>query len=177
MRRCICTSPLRALPFRTEPGPLINSAADDFASILTPDKHHIYFHSGRGGGGGDFDLYVARRPGWWDDLGWEAPANLGWVVTGRIGAIGGQDIWHSTRAGAVRARRPGVSASEPPAVTSEPLARRPAWVPPPRAEMDGISGYGGYACEGGCRRSFQADPVVSILTSWAASQESPVPHD
>ena len=61
-------------------GPLINSNRDDFAPILTPDRHHLYFHSGRDNGCGDFDLYVSRRQDWRDDLGWEAPINLGCVV-------------------------------------------------------------------------------------------------
>ena len=101
-----------------------NSSADDNAPNFTPDQHHLYFHSGRAGGCGGLDLYVARRQDRQDDLGWETPVNLGCVVnspfddagpalfedserglttlllnSNRPGGPGDLDIYQATRAG------------------------------------------------------------------------------
>ena len=58
-------------------GHLINSGAHESKPSLSVDGHRLYFASNRTGGLGGFDLYVARRRDKRDNLGWEAPANLG----------------------------------------------------------------------------------------------------
>src|ERR1044071_4199406 len=39
-------------------GSVINSNTDDLAPTLTPDGHHLYYHSSRSGGCGAADLYL-----------------------------------------------------------------------------------------------------------------------
>ena len=45
----------------TNVGPLVNSAALDARAMLSFDGRSLYFHSGRPGGLGDFDIYVSTR--------------------------------------------------------------------------------------------------------------------
>jgi Tol biopolymer transport system component len=49
-------------------GPNVNSADREYWPTLSPDGHRLYFSIWRGG---NFDLYVARRPDKRDDFGWE----------------------------------------------------------------------------------------------------------
>ncbi len=58
-------------------GPNINSSTDDFAPNFSADGHLLFFHSGRPGGCGDFDLYFSRRQDKFDDFGWGPALNLG----------------------------------------------------------------------------------------------------
>ncbi len=57
-------------------GPTVNTAANEQGPALTRDGHRLFLFSDRPGGVGGSDLYVSRRRGS-DELGWEAPANLG----------------------------------------------------------------------------------------------------
>lgn len=58
-------------------GPIINTAAREQGPFVTLDGHRLFFFSDRAGGLGGNDLYVARRRDVRDDLGWQAPENLG----------------------------------------------------------------------------------------------------
>jgi Tol biopolymer transport system component len=58
-------------------GPTINTAAREQAPFISRDGKSLYFFSDRGDIGGQTDIYVSRRPHKHDDLGWEAPVNLG----------------------------------------------------------------------------------------------------
>ena len=103
-------------------GPLFNSDSTDMAPYLTVDGHRLYFHSGRAGGCGAFDLYVSTRHDNDDDFGWGPPVNLGCTINGpfddagpmftendgtgeatlylnsaRPGGPGGSDIYRSVR--------------------------------------------------------------------------------
>jgi len=44
-------------------GPTVNSAANEWAPMLSPDRTHLLFSSDRPGGAGRQDLYAARREG------------------------------------------------------------------------------------------------------------------
>jgi len=59
----------------------INTPFNEQAPLLSIDGHRLYFHSNRTGdpwgSQGGADIYVARRHDKRDDLGWEAPRNLG----------------------------------------------------------------------------------------------------
>jgi hypothetical protein len=73
-------------------GPVVNSPSLDYAPNLTTDGHWLYFHSKRptwitadgvevaNCGGVEADLYVSHRQDKRDDLGWEAPINLGCTI-------------------------------------------------------------------------------------------------
>jgi hypothetical protein len=101
----------------------VNSPSDDAGPTLWEDDVTgvltMLFTSKRPGGPGDFDLYVTTRAG--DDAEWSAPVLVPELsgpfrdtrttisrdmltlfmssdVTGRLGGIGGQDIWTSSRA-------------------------------------------------------------------------------
>ena len=63
-------------------GPLINSGSMDLAPDLTDDGHHLFFHSGRAGGCGDFDIYETSRDNPHDDFDWGPPVDLGCVING-----------------------------------------------------------------------------------------------
>jgi hypothetical protein len=52
----------------------------DNGAALSIDGHRLFFHSNRPGGLGGQDLYVSRRRDNPDDLGWEAPVNLGGAI-------------------------------------------------------------------------------------------------
>ncbi len=96
----------------TNLGPTINTSSGDAFDCFSADGLEMYFDSGRPGGRGGFDLWVARRPTTDDD--WGAPENLGSPVnTGdhdvyaNISADGLElyfsrgergDIWLTTRA-------------------------------------------------------------------------------
>lgn len=58
-------------------GPTINTADDEGSPTLSADGHLMYFASTRPGGFGGADIYVSRRHNKRDDLGWQAPQNLG----------------------------------------------------------------------------------------------------
>jgi Tol biopolymer transport system component len=58
-------------------GPTINTAAREQAPFISRDGHSLYFFSDRDAVGGQTDIYVSRRRNKRDDLGWEAPVNLG----------------------------------------------------------------------------------------------------
>jgi len=58
-------------------GATVNTSAFDAAPRLSVDGHRLYFTSTRPGGFGGQDLYVSRRRDKEDDLGWQAPVNLG----------------------------------------------------------------------------------------------------
>jgi WD40 repeat protein len=98
----------------------INSASDEGAPTLSADGLSLYFSSDRGGGHGNFDLYVTTRPD--RSSNWGGPVNLGapvntsadqwasslsadglelyfcdWHVY-QPGGYGSGDIWVSTRA-------------------------------------------------------------------------------
>jgi hypothetical protein len=62
-------------------GSVINSVGSNTGvPNLSPDEHLIFFNSGRPGGCGGADLYVARRKNKRDDFGWQAPVNLGCTI-------------------------------------------------------------------------------------------------
>jgi hypothetical protein len=61
-------------------GATVNTAANEFGPTLTLDGHTLFFASNRPGVGGQ-DLWVCRRHNKRDDLGWQAPVNLGSVNT------------------------------------------------------------------------------------------------
>ena len=56
---------------------MLNSAAADAGPSLSTDGRLLFFHSGRPGGFGGLDIWMSRRSDPTDDLGWEAPVNLG----------------------------------------------------------------------------------------------------
>jgi hypothetical protein len=58
-------------------GATINSAAVQEVPALTPDGHWLFFADDRAGGLGGFDIWVSWRPDTADDLGRQAPVNLG----------------------------------------------------------------------------------------------------
>lgn len=61
-------------------GATVNSEGTDMAPNLTVDGHRMFFHTDRPGGCGDFDLVVMWRQRIDDDLGWQAPVNLGCTI-------------------------------------------------------------------------------------------------
>lgn len=58
-------------------GAPMNSAANDGQVTFSTDPHVVFFNSGRPGGHGSSDLYMARRAEPTDDFGWGTPVNLG----------------------------------------------------------------------------------------------------
>jgi Tol biopolymer transport system component len=58
-------------------GAIVNSASDDANAGFSSDGHWLFFASPRPGGFGAVDLYQSYRADIHDDLGWEAPTNLG----------------------------------------------------------------------------------------------------
>lgn len=58
-------------------GPLLNTAANDGAPVLSSDGHLLFFESQPPGGFGNGDVYVSRRADPKDDFGWGPPVNLG----------------------------------------------------------------------------------------------------
>lgn len=61
--------------------PTINTTGSaNFCPVLTADLHALYFVSDRPGGCGGADMYVSYRRNTHDNLGWEAPVNLGCQV-------------------------------------------------------------------------------------------------
>lgn len=58
-------------------GPSINTTANDGAPALSSNGRRLFFHSDRTGGVGGFDIYVAQRHDKRDNLGWQAPINMG----------------------------------------------------------------------------------------------------
>jgi hypothetical protein len=101
-------------------GPTVNSSATDTDPRVSPDGRSLYLASTRAGGVGNFDIWVATRPGLKDP--WDAPVNLGSKVNSsgfdgavcisednqtlvfasdRPGGLGDLDIWMSTRTNAL----------------------------------------------------------------------------
>lgn len=97
-------------------GPVLNSAAEDFAPHVSKNGLSLYFASTRPGGAGGEDLWVSRRASMDDH--WNPPVNLGTIIntdanerspalsrdghhlffsTTRGGGSGGLDIWISWR--------------------------------------------------------------------------------
>jgi hypothetical protein len=72
-----------------EPQPLtvLNSPFWDSCPALSLDEHRLYFTSQRPGCGGH-DIWVSRRRDRKDDLGWEAPVNLGCATDGFVNSAG-----------------------------------------------------------------------------------------
>lgn len=58
-------------------GEPINGPSPDFAPNLSADGHLLFFASGRPGGRGGIDVYMARRNDPNDEFGWSDPVNLG----------------------------------------------------------------------------------------------------
>lgn len=58
-------------------GPVVNSAAGDCGPAFSQDGLLLFFTSGRTGGAGLNDLYMASRTDPADDLSWSAPVRLG----------------------------------------------------------------------------------------------------
>ena len=58
-------------------GTTINSTTNDFAPNLSIDNHLLFFASGRAGGQGGADLYMARRGNPQDDFAWQDLTALG----------------------------------------------------------------------------------------------------
>lgn len=96
-------------------GSNVNTSFREQAPYLTIDGHRMFLFSDRPGGFGNTDVYVARRHSKRDDLGWQAPENLGGNVntsagellpvfledvlyfnSARPGGLGGADIYAST---------------------------------------------------------------------------------
>jgi hypothetical protein len=73
-RRATATAPWGA-PVNL--GTTINSSVDDRYPAFSADGHRLFFTSPRPGGFGDLDIYQSYRVDVHDDLGWQAPTNLG----------------------------------------------------------------------------------------------------
>jgi hypothetical protein len=58
-------------------GAVINTGSNERSPALSRDGHYLFFASSRPGGLGGLDVYVSYRQHVDDDLGWEAPVNLG----------------------------------------------------------------------------------------------------
>jgi len=98
-------------------GPTVNSSTWDVGACISADGLELYFDSTRGGGYGDWDIWITRRAT--KDDAWSTPENLGPVVnssngdgtswtspdglelyfsSNRPGGFGDYDIWVSRRA-------------------------------------------------------------------------------
>jgi hypothetical protein len=82
-------------------GPTINSAGHDQKPTLSIDGHRLYFASNRAGGLGGFDLYMSRRRDKGDDLGWEAPVNLGSPINSSSNEQGALTLFEDDKTGNV----------------------------------------------------------------------------
>ena len=89
-------------------GPSINSPTGDGSPAFSPDGHVMFFSGGaRLGGFGGEDIWMTRRADANDDLGWEAPVNLGPLAntaddeqgTGYAPASGGGATLYFNRSG------------------------------------------------------------------------------
>ena len=58
-------------------GPAVNTAANERSPALSRNRRLLFFATDRAGGLGGFDIWVSWRPDPADDLGWQAPINLG----------------------------------------------------------------------------------------------------
>lgn len=97
-------------------GPSINSPSEERTGPLLDDNCTLFFSSDRPGGGGSYDIWTSRRKTRLDP--WGRPMNLGPIIntesgelvasltpdgltmffsSGRLGGIGGGDIWMSKR--------------------------------------------------------------------------------
>jgi Tol biopolymer transport system component len=75
----------------TNLGPMVNSSSDDGSPGISADGLSLYFSSGRPGGSGNADLWVATRPTTAAD--WGTPVNLGPTVNSGAG-----EVWPSISA-------------------------------------------------------------------------------
>ncbi len=66
-------------------GPTVNSSSGDGSPCISADGLSLYFSSGRPGGSGNADLWVATRPTTAAD--WETPVNLGPTVNSGAGEV------------------------------------------------------------------------------------------
>ena len=57
--------------------PALNTPANETNPQLSPDEHWLYFTTNISGGLGGQDIWVSHRHDRKDNLGWEAPVNLG----------------------------------------------------------------------------------------------------
>ena len=78
-------------------GPTVNSSASDFAPALSRDEHWLFFGSGRPGARSG-DIWVSFRANVHDDIGWEAPVNVGTGVN-TAGFEGGPAYFENDDAG------------------------------------------------------------------------------
>ncbi len=75
----VSTRPNRHAPWgpAANLGPAINTAANERSPALSRNRRLLFFATDRAGGLGGFDIWVSWRPDPADDLGWQAPVNLG----------------------------------------------------------------------------------------------------
>jgi len=77
-----------------EPLPLtmLNTPVWDSCPALSLDEHRLYFTSWRASSAscGERDIWVSHRRDRWDDLGWEAPVNLGCDWDGYVNSAGAE---------------------------------------------------------------------------------------
>jgi hypothetical protein len=97
-------------------GPIVNSSADEQSPTISHDGLTLIFASTRGGGSGNYDLWMSTRPTIQRD--WGPPVNIGPLVnsssydqecclscdglallfmSGRSGGLGGSDAWVTVR--------------------------------------------------------------------------------
>jgi Tol biopolymer transport system component len=69
-------------------GPVINTIGVESTPTLSHDGRRLYFASARPGGFGSVDLWVSERLDKRDDLGWQAPVNLGPAINSAAGDLG-----------------------------------------------------------------------------------------
>jgi hypothetical protein len=62
-------------------GSVVNTDAHERSPALSRDGHLLFFGTTRPGGAGGFDIWVCWRHDTRDDLGWQAPVNIGPVNT------------------------------------------------------------------------------------------------
>lgn len=94
-------------------GPVVNSAGIEASPALSRDEHWLFFHSNRGG---NMDIWASYRTHVHDDLGWEAPMNVGpGVNTGFEEVMGGlfENDDHDAPQLFFSSNRPGVGAFDP----------------------------------------------------------------
>lgn len=103
-------------------GATLNTSSNDTISHLSPDGREMFMQSNRPGGSGLVDIYISTRTDPTNDFGWTAPVNIGlglntasndffgnlfvdpasgartlYFSSDRIGGLGGNDIYQSTR--------------------------------------------------------------------------------
>ena len=80
-----------------------NSPFTDYSPYLTTDGHWLFFHSARQegscNGGGRLELMAAHRKDKRDDLGWDAPINLGCTLNTTGSDNAGPAFWEDDASG------------------------------------------------------------------------------